>query len=121
MEMKLSKEQEQFIIENINDKLRKLCIPAKVHSLEYSERTGEYRFKSDDFNTVPSLFQKVFVQGCISPIEKDINKVHCIDYHAYLEYHYKEYDMCRNATHLLSTTYRSFSTDDYQSIRELSR
>ena len=119
--MKLSKEQEQFIIENINDKLRKLCIPAKVHSLEYSERTGEYRFKSDEFNTVPSLFRKVFVEGYISPKEKDIDKAHCIDYYTRLEYSYEEYDRGRNGTYLLSMTYRSFPTDDYQSIRELSR
>ena len=121
METKLSKKQEQFIIENINDKLTKLCIPAKVHSLEYDEKTGNYHFKSDEFNTIPSLFKKVFVLGYIYPKMNEVKGIKCIDYITYIEYHFKYYDGGENGANIMYTTYRLLPTDDYQSIRELSR
>ena len=121
--IRLSDYQKRFIIDNINDKFLRLCIPAKVHSFELNEDFDEvvYHIESDEFNTVPSIFKSIKVTGDIRISEKDIDKVHCIDYYLHLEYSYKEYDCGRNGTYLLNTTYRSFSTDDYTTIRELNK
>ena len=121
METRLSEEKKQFIIDNINDKFTKLCIPAKVHRLEYDTITKEYYLKSDEFNTVPSLFRKVFVWGRISPTETDIKDVHCIDYLIRLEYHFEYYGGGENGANIMYTKFRSFSTDNFESIREFSR
>ena len=115
--MMINELQKKKIISWINTTLTQLCIPAIIKELKpisvsmSDGKTNEsdiYEFKSNEFNTVPSIFKNVYITGKIIPnvTFKAIDGISYIDYDVSLNYKMKQYSFGENELYIGKMTCR---------------
>lgn len=111
----LNDQQQKKMIGCINQTLTELCVPAKIEKLnkiivsksgDKTTETDMYEFKSNAFNTVPSIFKNIYITGKVIPEEIETAATSYIDYNVSLNYKMEQYGFGENGLYIGKMTFR---------------
>lgn len=115
-DMDLNDQQQKKIIGCINKTLTELCVPAKIEKLKKITvsksddgkitETDIYEFKSNAFNTVPSIFKNIYITGKVIPEEIETVSASYIDYDVSLNYKMEQYGFGENELYIGKMTFK---------------
>jgi hypothetical protein len=107
------------IKKEIDTELKKRCFPVGIGEISIKENNGNYsiQFESDEFNTVPSLFESIRIipfNSYVSNKEPHDNiKVEYVSIVLSVSVNYNHYDLGSNSSKLFYTEFRIFNGESH--------